>query len=210
MFSSLIRKYQNLIYQFLRFAGIGFLNTAVDFSIINILITLTGVTAGLKLSLINTLAFGVAVIHSFLWNKYWAFGEEKEKIVKFIFRLILAGAVGASVIVLVILGAGKEYSWLYFAILAVALFVGEVILWKLFGLKLSQAGKGKTIEFSLFLGVSLVGILINSAVVGLITGFIAPPFEINSQLWANVAKVGATLIALAWNFIGYKFFVFKK
>ena len=209
MISEIFRKYQNFIYQFLRFAGIGFLNTAVDFSVINVLITLTGVAAGFQLSLINTLAFGIAVIHSFLWNKYWAFGGEQEKLGKFILKLVFAGAVGVGIIALSIYGAGKEYSWLYFAILVVALFVAEVILWKLFGLKITSVS-GKTVEFSLFLGVSIVGIVINSSVVGLVTGFIDPLFGANPQLWANFAKVGATVIALLWNFVGYKFFVFKK
>ena len=210
MFSSLFKKYQNLIYQFLRFAGIGFLNTAVDFSIINVLMTLTGVTAGFNLAIINTASFTVAVIHSYLWNKYWAFGGEQEKIGKFIGKLVLAGLVGMGVVALVVFGASQQYLVVYFIILLVVLFAAEVILWKLFGLKFSQAGSGKTVEFSLFLGVSIIGIVINSAVVGLVTGLIAPPFEINSQLWANVVKVAATLIALAWNFVGYKFFVFRK
>ena len=66
----LFAKYQNLIYQLGRFGGIGLLNTAVDFSVFNILIASTGITQGFQLSLLKIVAFVVAVVHSFVWNKY--------------------------------------------------------------------------------------------------------------------------------------------
>lgn len=65
-------------------------------------------------------------------------------------------------------------------------------------------------KFSSFMSVSIVGILINSTIVYLITTFIPPLLGINDVLWANLAKVFATGISLVWNFIGYKFLVFKK
>ena len=80
---------------------------------------------------------------------------------------------------------------------------------------------GQTAKFSQFLAVSFVGIVINSAIVYLMTTFITPFFGISAilalvagknvnQLWANVTKLAATAISLIWNFIGYKIWVFKK
>jgi putative flippase GtrA len=66
------------------------------------------------------------------------------------------------------------------------------------------------VKFSQFLMVSIVGICINGGIVYLITTFVHPMFGLNPQLWANLAKVAATGISLIWNFIGYKFIVFKK
>jgi len=66
------------------------------------------------------------------------------------------------------------------------------------------------VKFSQFLAVSIVGIIINGGIVYLITSFTNPLFGLSPQLWANVAKLFATGISLIWNFIGYKFFVFKK
>ena len=66
------------------------------------------------------------------------------------------------------------------------------------------------VKFSQFIIVSLVGISINGGIVYAITTFINPLFGISPQLWANLAKVAATGISLIWNFIGYKFIVFKK
>lgn len=66
------------------------------------------------------------------------------------------------------------------------------------------------VKFSQFLVVSVIGITINGGVVYFITSFINPLFGMNPQLWANVAKLFATAISLVWNFLGYKFIVFKK
>ncbi|MFZ2226323.1 MAG: GtrA family protein [Candidatus Moraniibacteriota bacterium] len=66
------------------------------------------------------------------------------------------------------------------------------------------------VKFSQFLLVSIIGIIINTGVVYLITSFTTPLFGLSPQLWANVAKLLATGISLVWNFIGYKFFVFKR
>ena len=70
--------------------------------------------------------------------------------------------------------------------------------------------KKEGIKFAQFLTVSLIGIIINSLIVYLITSFIPPMFGVNPQLWANIAKLAATAISLIWNFLGYKFIVFKK
>jgi putative flippase GtrA len=65
-------------------------------------------------------------------------------------------------------------------------------------------------KFSQFLAVSIIGITLNGLIVYAITSAIPPMFGLNPQLWANVAKLVATGVSLVWNFIGYKFFVFKK
>lgn len=73
--------------------------------------------------------------------------------------------------------------------------------------------KSKTKEgfkFAQFLTVSVVGALINSAIVYLGTTFIEPMFGLSPNLWANLIKLLATGISLIWNFLGYKFIVFKK
>lgn len=70
--------------------------------------------------------------------------------------------------------------------------------------------KGMAEEFAQFLGVTLVGLAVNSSVVYLITTYILPVFGIGPQLWVNLAKAAATGFSLIWNFAGYKFLVFKK
>ena len=211
MISDLFKKYQSLIYQFLRFAGIGFLNTAIDFTIINILIVSTGVTAGFNLSLLKIVSFTVAVVHSYFWNKYWAFASSSEALLKFVFKLALGAGAGVLVVLLAVFGSKQEYSLLYFVLLLVGLAVAEVILWKTYGLSLAGGKKdGGQAQFNLFMVVSVIGALIAAAIVWAITDYVDSPFDMNARLWANLANMFAVGTALIWNFIGYKFFVFKK
>jgi len=70
--------------------------------------------------------------------------------------------------------------------------------------------KKEGVKFAQFLIVSLIGISINTAIVYLFTTLVSPMFGMGNQLWANIGKILATGISLVWNFLGYKFIVFKK
>ena len=72
----------------------------------------------------------------------------------------------------------------------------------------TAAGKATTKEFGKFFGVSIVGFLINIGVAALVVNVIGAPAGMSAGRWANVGLLFATLAALTWNFIGYKFFVF--
>lgn len=74
-----------------------------------------------------------------------------------------------------------------------------------------QENKGK--EFLQFFTVSVVGFSINVGVASLIVNVIAGQFAyfgFSPKLWANIGAISATFCGMVWNFIGYKFFVFKK
>jgi putative flippase GtrA len=59
--------------QFGRFVAIGFSNAAVDFGVLYILIAATGLAAGVAYTVFKTISFTVATVHSYYWNKTWAF-----------------------------------------------------------------------------------------------------------------------------------------
>lgn len=65
-------------------------------------------------------------------------------------------------------------------------------------------------EFLQFLVVSGVGLGLNTGIVVLGTGWLDPLAGLSGGAWANVMKVAATLVSMTWNFLGYKFIVFKK
>ncbi len=65
-------------------------------------------------------------------------------------------------------------------------------------------------QFVKFVGVSFVGLLFNNSIVYFITTLVDPLFGLSPVLWANFAKAIAVGVVLAWNFAGYKLFVFKK
>lgn len=74
-----------------------------------------------------------------------------------------------------------------------------------------KAGSGADAskQFAEFIIVSVIAVFLNSGLVYLLT--LIPPFGgLSGQVWLNISKAAATAISLIWNFIGYKFVVFKK
>ncbi|HEB01445.1 MAG TPA: GtrA family protein [Candidatus Portnoybacteria bacterium] len=140
-------KHKTLV-QFSRFVVIGFMNTAIDFAALNLMMWLSGIYKGRWIILLNAISFVLATTNSYFWNKFWTF----------------------------------------------------------------KAGKSQEVpqEFGKFLIISLIGIGLNSGMVYSVTTLVRPFFGLSAALWANLAKVAATGISLCWNFLGYKFIVFKK
>ena len=72
-----------------------------------------------------------------------------------------------------------------------------------------SSGKSATAgEFGKFFTVSVIGFAVNVGAASFIVNVIAAPAGFSPAMWANVGAVVATLAALAWNFLGYKFIVF--
>lgn len=68
--------------------------------------------------------------------------------------------------------------------------------------------KKATGTFLNFFGVTLVGLGLK---VGIATFLVSTvPAGFTEGQWANVGLAAGTILALVWNFVGYKFFVFKK
>ena len=65
-------------------------------------------------------------------------------------------------------------------------------------------------EFTQFLMVSLVGLLLNVGITSFVVNVIGAPTGIADKTWANIGGLTASVLVLSWNFIGYKFLVFKK
>lgn len=72
-------------------------------------------------------------------------------------------------------------------------------------------------KFSQFIAISIVGAFINVGVASLVVNYLAPNFlisfvniSLDSQLWGTFGALCGTAIGLIWNFMGYKFVVFKK
>ena len=59
--------------QFGKFAAIGFTNFSVSLGMLNLLLYYTGYASGYGYAVINSVAFIVATLSSYFWNKYWAF-----------------------------------------------------------------------------------------------------------------------------------------
>jgi putative flippase GtrA len=82
-----------VIRQISKFAAVGFLNTAINFAVLNIFSIVTGVAAGLSVGEYNIPATAIAATNSYFWNKYWVFsgisrGSSSDPL-KFIFVTII-------------------------------------------------------------------------------------------------------------------------
>lgn len=72
-------------------------------------------------------------------------------------------------------------------------------------------------KFSQFLFVSLIGMAINITVATLVVTYLQTPVNsvldwgfLTPQMWVNIGALSGSAAGLLWNFVGYKFWVFKK
>ena len=65
-------------------------------------------------------------------------------------------------------------------------------------------------EYSQFLTVSIVGFALNVSVSSFVVNYLPHPAIFTPERWANIGAFLATLVAMVWNFLGYKFIVFKR
>jgi len=90
-----------LFKQISRFVVIGFLNTGVDFVVLNLLMWLTGIYKGEKIALLNTISFIVAAINSYLWNKFWVFkareARQTGKVALEFSQFLIIAVIGAAI-----------------------------------------------------------------------------------------------------------------
>lgn len=101
--SGLTKKYRPLFGQFLRFAIIGAINTAVDFLVLNLLIFATGIKEGNGLIPLNIISFTVAVINSYVLNKRWAFrdqtaGDTARKFTNFLIISVIGAFINTAIV----------------------------------------------------------------------------------------------------------------
>ncbi len=73
-----------------------------------------------------------------------------------------------------------------------------------------SSGKASVKEFGQFVTVSVVGFIINIGTASILVNVIGAPQNFSPERWANIGAISAVVISLIWNFVGYKFFVFKR
>jgi len=65
-------------------------------------------------------------------------------------------------------------------------------------------------EFLKFALSNILGLVLNVTTASLVVNTIGPQFGISSLGWANVGAIVAVVVTMTWNFLSYKFLVFKK
>lgn len=161
-FGKFLSKWILFFAQFGKFAAVGFLNAAIDFSILNSVSFFTGITAGLLVGWVNVPGFFAATVNGYLWNKFWVFPVRSSP---------PQGPYGRA--------------------------------------SADATSNGVFHEFPRFFAVTIIGLLINSSIIVILTTFLAP-IGASEQSWLNISKIAANATALIWNFVGYKSIAFKK
>ena len=69
---------------------------------------------------------------------------------------------------------------------------------------------GGAVEFSKFVTIAVIGLLINVLSSSFVVNFIHPIANLDPKTWANAGAIIGSLTALIFSFFGYKLLVFKK
>jgi putative flippase GtrA len=136
-----------IIYQLAKFVLIGGLNFLIDMGVLNFLIFATGISTGIIQSGFKTVSFLLAMLNSYLGNKYWTFKK--------------------------------------------------------------TAQEGVFQEFLQFLIVSVISFALNLTVDYVLVNTVGPLKGMALKTWAQFSAFMAATLAMAWNFLGYKFIVFN-
>ena len=146
---SLLSKKNKSFLQIGKFALVGGINFLLDLGVLNLFIFLTSIASGPFYSVFKGASFVVAVINSYLLNKFWTFSDQRQN-------------------------------------------------------------KKVTKEFLSFIVVSLIGLFINNIVASFLVNYIGPQAGLSENLWAIIGAIVAAFVGMFWNFVGYKFVVFRK
>jgi glycosyltransferase involved in cell wall biosynthesis/putative flippase GtrA len=79
-----------VLFEVSKYGLIGLLNTVLTAGLLNILIILTGIVDGWEFDVFVAISFVTAVIHSFFWNKFWAFESKDTNKAKSEFKRFVA------------------------------------------------------------------------------------------------------------------------
>ena len=79
-----------LVRQFLKFAVVGTIGAAVDFSILIALKELFHV----NLYVANTVSFTAAVLSNYLWNSFWTFGDQPKQHGRQLVQFVIVSIIG--------------------------------------------------------------------------------------------------------------------
>jgi putative flippase GtrA len=201
-----------VVVQFMRFVALGVLNTAVDFILFNFLSKSLGISQGWQLGYANVLGFSVAVIQSYLWNRAWVFGADLLVLREEVKKMVLVGLLGGFSMVAILISAKFMAVPIVYLVILSVFIVAQLFIWYHFGLKILTGDANNSKQFTIFVLVSIIGLLINSLLVSLVSSFILDKGYLidNPDLVKNLAKILATFVSLIWNFFGYKLLVFRR
>jgi putative flippase GtrA len=131
----LLGKWMPIMVQIARFCIVGFLSTAIEIAVINVLFAVSGQTAGIYFSLFKTLTFLIALGNGYFFNKIWTFKSEERRVhIEFskYAGVNLVGIVlnvGTASLIVNVIGAPVGFSETVWANIGVIVAVFVVMVW---------------------------------------------------------------------------------
>ena len=108
--------------------------------------------------------------------------------------------------------SGITSGWLYSVFVSFSFACSTVnsYFWNKFWAFEKKETKVGAKEFVQFCLVAGGGLLIHITISSFVVNIIGVQFGVTEQIWANIGKIVAVFFGFLWNFLGYKFIVFKK
>lgn len=82
------------IFQLAKFVLVGALNTFIDLGILNILMFVFSINAGLLYSVFKGISFFCSVVNSYFWNKFWTYEKSDNVALKEFGKFVLVAGTG--------------------------------------------------------------------------------------------------------------------
>jgi len=145
-----------------------------------------------------------------------SFFKEKLSTIFQLFKFTLTGSLNTFIdfaVLNLLMNAFLITSGWYFSFFKIISFSCAAVnsyFWNKFWTFKKKETKVGTKEFSQFYLITGISLLLNVGIASLIVNVIGAQFGLSETLWANVGAFIGVLGAFIWNFLGYKFIVFKK
>ena len=139
----------------------------------------------------------------------------------FFFQLAKFGLIGTANFI-VDLGIFSLFIWMtgiaegntiiLFKIVSVSIAIVNSYIWNKFWSFDEHRTDEATIrkQFLQFLAVSVSAMALNTGITWLLINGFGDIFDLGAARWATASSALASVLVLFWNFVGYKFFVFKR
>jgi len=158
--------------------------------------------------LLPVLAFSGIFIASFLAKKLLVLFQ----LAKFILTGVLNTFIDLGILTFLMAVSGffSGWSYVFFKAFSFTCAVVNSYFWNKFWTYEKKETEGAGKEFRKFYLITGIGFLLNVSIASFIVNIIGPQFGLTTEVWAYIGAILAIICVFMWNFLGYKFIVFKK